>query len=169
MEFDLSALPVTQRKVIPENYMDIMGHMNVMWYIHIFDRGTRKLFDKIGFGEEYVRRTGKGSFALEAHIRYLSEVKLGDAVTVRSRVLARSAKTLHFIHFMIKDHDESLAATIELLGAHADLAQRKVTPFPSEILSRLDPLLEVHQKLPWDAPVSGTMGVRNKSDSQAES
>jgi len=165
MEFDLSPLPVTNHKVIPENYIDIMGHMNVMWYIHIFDIATRNLFNSVGFGEEYVRRTGNGSFALEAHIRYLSEVKLGDAVTVRSRVLAHSAKTLHFMHFMTKDHDESLAATIELLGAHADLSQRKVTPFPPEILSRLDPLLEAHQKLPWEAPLSGTMGVRNKNNS----
>ncbi len=165
MEFDLSPLPVTNHKVIPENYIDIMGHMNVMWYIHIFDIATRNLFNSFGFGEEYVRRTGKGSFALEAHIRYLSEVKLGDAVTVRSRVLAHSAKTLHFMHFMTKDHDETLAATIELLGAHADLAQRKVTPFPPEILSRLDPLLEAHQELPWEAPLSGTMGVRNKNNS----
>jgi acyl-CoA thioester hydrolase len=164
MEFDLSSLPQTNHKVIPAEYIDIMGHMNVMWYIHIFDYGTRNLFDNFGFGEEYIRRTGMGSFALESHIRYLAEVKLGEAVTVRSRVLGRSAKTIHFIHFMVKDQDGSLAATIEVLGAHADLTQRKVTPFPAEVLTRLDALLRVHQGLPWQAPVCGVIGVRNNNN-----
>jgi len=160
MALDLSSLPVTNRKIIPADFIDIMGHMNVMWYIHIFDHGTRNLFNRFGFGEEYIQRTGMGSFALESHIRYLAEVKLGEAVTVRSRVLDRSAKTIHFLHFMTRDHDESLAATIEVLGAHADLTRRKVTPFPPEVLVQLDALLNVHRQLPWQAPVCGFIGVR---------
>jgi len=160
MEFDLSALPVTNRKVIPKHYIDIMGHMNVMWYIHIFDKGTRNLFTSFGFGEEYIRRTGMGSFALESHIRYLAEVKLAESVTVHSRVLARSAKTLHFMHFLTKDHNGTLAATIEMLGAHADLSRRKVTPFPLEVLEKLDELLQNHQQLSWHAPLCGFIGVR---------
>ena len=162
MEYDLSALPVTNCKTIPPEYIDIMGHMNVMWYIHIFDYGTRSLFDSFGFGEEYVRRTGMGSFALDSHIRYLGEVRLGESVTVRSRLLDRSAKTLHFIHFMTRDHDGELSATIEVLAAHADLTLRKVTPFPPEVLAQLDPLLAAHQRLPWDAPLSGCISVRKK-------
>lgn len=160
MALDLSSLPVTNRKIIPVDFIDIMGHMNVMWYIHIFDHGTRNLFNRFGFGEEYIQRTGMGSFALESHIRYLAEVKLGEAVTVRSRVLDRSAKTIHFLHFMTRDDDESLAATIEVLGAHADLTRRKVTPFPPEVLVQLDALLNVHRQLPWQAPVCGFIGVR---------
>lgn len=160
MALDLSSLPVTNRKIIPADFIDIMGHMNVMWYIHIFDHGTRNLFNRFGFGEEYIQRTGMGSFALESYIRYLAEVKLGEAVTVRSRVLDRSAKTIHFLHFMTRDDDESLAATIEVLGAHADLTRRKVTPFPPEVLVQLDALLNVHRQLPWQAPVCGFIGVR---------
>jgi len=162
MEYDLSPLPITNRKTIPPEYIDIMGHMNVMWYIHIFDYGTRSLFDSFGFGEDYVLQTGNGSFALDSHIRYLREVRLNELVTVRSRVLDRSAKTIHFIHFMTRDRDEALAATIEVLGAHADLTQRKVTPFPPQVLARLDPLLAEHQNLPWQAPLSGCLGVRKK-------
>ena len=87
-------------------------------------------------------------------------------MTVRSRALDRSAKTLHFMHFMTRDHDGKMAATIELLGAHADLSQRKVAPFPAEILSKLDRMLDAHRQLPWDAPVVGSMGVRNKNTPQ---
>lgn len=162
MNFDLSSLPVTNHKVIPLDYIDLMGHMNVAWYLHIFDGGTRNLFASFGFGDNYIRRTGMGSFAIELHIRYLSEVKQGDVVMVRSRVLDRSAKTIHFMHYMTRDGDETLAATIEVLAAHADLSQRKVTPFPQEILNQLDLLLEAHKQLSWEAPVCGFIGVRKK-------
>ena len=168
MEFDLSSLPVTNHKIIPEEYIDIMGHMNVMWYIHIFDTGTRNFFQSFGFGEEYVRRTGMGSYALESHIRYQAEVKLGEVVTVRSRVLARSAKTIHYFHFMTRDRDGMLAATVEVLSAHTDLSRRKVTPFQPEILAQLDPLLNAHQQLPWKAPVCGFIGVRNKENPRSK-
>ena len=33
---DLTALPITHRAVIPDDYLDEMGHMNVMWYTHLF-------------------------------------------------------------------------------------------------------------------------------------
>lgn len=160
MGYNLTSLPVTNQKTIPPEYIDIMGHMNVMWYIHIFDYGTRNLFHSFGFGEEYVHQTGMGSFALESHIRYLGEVRLGESVTVRSRLLDRSEKTLHFIHFMTRDSNMELAATVEVLGAHIDLKARKITPFPQVILDRLDPLIAAHQRLNWEAPVCGSIGVR---------
>ncbi|MEJ2757770.1 MAG: thioesterase family protein [Anaerolineales bacterium] len=163
MENHLNDLPNTNQKVIPPEYIDIMGHMNVMWYIHIFDYATRNLFSSFGLSNDYVHRTGMGSFALESHIRYLAEVRLGQSVTVRSRLLARGEKTLHFMHFMLRDHDNALAATIEVVGAHADLTKRAVSPFPKELLQRLDPLLAAHQSLPWEAPVCGCLGIRKRN------
>jgi len=37
---DLSSLPVLHRADIPETYLDEMGHMNVMWYTHLFSEGA---------------------------------------------------------------------------------------------------------------------------------
>lgn len=160
MSLDFSNLPVTNQKTIPPEYIDIMGHMNVMWYTHIFDYATYNLFADFGLGKGYVQQTGMGTFALESHIRYLQEIKLGDSVTIRTRLLDRSDKTLHFIHFMTRDHDDALAATEELIGAHTDLTERKITPFPQQFLNQVDPLLAAHRGLPWQALVSGIIGVR---------
>lgn len=160
MAMNLNDLPLTNQKVIPPEYIDIMGHMNVMWYIHLFDYGTRNLFASFGLSSEYVQRTGLGSFALESHIRYISEVRLDESVSVRSRLLDRSEKTLHLIHFMVHDSSGALAATIEVVGAHADLTKRAIVPFPKEIIQLLDPMLAAHQSLPWEAPVCGHLGVR---------
>src|SRR5450755_4082794 len=106
---DLSALPITYRKLIPENYRDEMGHMNVMWYTHLFSCSFEKFADQFGFNEAYFRAHHAGSFALETHVRYLAEVRIGQHVTVRSRALGRSAKLLHFMHFMTIDESGALA------------------------------------------------------------
>src|SRR4051812_22801694 len=96
----LQALPVTQRALIPESYLDEMGHMNVMWYTHLFSNATGGIFDRIGLTDVYCEANRAGAFALEQHIRYLKEVRAGDRVTVRTRLLGRTAKRMHFMHFL---------------------------------------------------------------------
>lgn len=157
---NFNPLPISHQAVILPEYIDIMDHMNVMWYIHLFDQATRQFFDSFGFGEGYRFDSGNGSFALEQHVRYLAEVREGDTVTIRTRALGRSAKVIHFMHFMIRDRDEALSATGELVGMHADLDARQGTPFPPEIAARFDAILGEHQGLSWQAPVCGAMGVR---------
>lgn len=158
--FDSTSLYTSYQTTIPETFIDIMGHMNVMYYIHIFDKATKQFFGSFGLTEDYVRATNMGSFALEQHIRYLNEVRLGQQITVYTRALGRSSKTIHFIHFMVRDEDGAVAATSELVGAHANLDQRRAAPFPPEFAAGIDRHLAVHSKLDWDPPVCGVMGVR---------
>jgi acyl-CoA thioester hydrolase len=160
--FDPTSLYTSCQITIPEEYIDIMGHMNVMYYIHIFDKATKQFFGTFGLTEEYVRSTNMGSFALEQHIRYLSEVRLGQSLTVYTRALGRSKKAIHFIHFMVRDSDGALAATSELVGAHANLTERRTAPFPPEFAERIDQYLEIHTNLDWDPPVCGVMGVNRR-------
>ena len=86
---DLSALPVTHRAVIPDAYLDEMGHVNVMWYTHLFSQAAWGFFQMVGLTIEYFEANRAGSFALAQHFRYLKEVRLGQHVTLRSRVLGR--------------------------------------------------------------------------------
>src|SRR5262245_39981496 len=110
---DLENLPITLRKEIPENYKDEMGHMNVMWYTHLFSQCFDKFGALWGFNWASWKERGIGSFVLETHIRYLAEVKVGQHVTMRSRALGRSDKRFHYIHFMTNDQTGALAATAE--------------------------------------------------------
>jgi acyl-CoA thioester hydrolase len=157
---DYTKLPITYQATIPEAYIDMMGHVNVMWYTHLFDEAVYTLWGLFGCGMAYYRSSGNGSFALEQHVRYLAELRVGDVVTVRSRALGRSDKTFHFIHFLLKDDERVLAATGEFVGVHIDMKTRRSSPFPDEVLKKLDALLETHQQLDWDAPVCGVMGIK---------
>src|ERR1044071_507298 len=87
---DLTALPITHRAVIPDDYLDVMGHMNVMWYTHLFSLGAWGLFQMVGLNRAYFGANHAGSFALAQHFRYVKEVRAGQHVTIRSRVLGRS-------------------------------------------------------------------------------
>jgi acyl-CoA thioester hydrolase len=157
---NLQDLPITYRDMVRDEHIDLMGHMNVMYYTHFIERATLPLYELFNFGLEYHTHSGFGSFVIEEHTRYLNEVRLGDAITVFSRLIGRGRKTLHYINFMRRDRDGALAATMEKMGIHIDLASRKSAPLPDAMTTAYDALLAEHQSLGWDAPLSGSMGTK---------
>ena len=156
---NLQPLPITYEHTIPESYLDSMGHMNVMWYTHLFSHATGGLFRLVGMNREYFTTQHCGSFALAQFVSYRKEVRVGEQVTLRTRVLARSAKKFHMLHYMTKDSGHVLAATCEFLGAHIDMHTRRTSPLRPEIAAHFDRLLAEHAALGWEAQVSGSMQV----------
>lgn len=156
---NLSPLPLTHRAVIPESYLDEMGHMNVMWYTHLFSESAWGLFQLVGMTGEHFKTHGTGSFALTQHFRYLKEVRHGHHVTLRSRVLGRSAKRWHTMQFMTIDELDVLAATAEVVSTYVDLTIRRSAVMPAEIADAIDRLLVAHARLDWDAPTCGVMNA----------
>jgi acyl-CoA thioester hydrolase len=154
---DLEGLPITYQKEIPENYRDEMGHMNVMWYTHLFSHAFDKFGALWGFNWATWKSQGVGSFVLEAHVRYLAEVKVGQHVTLRSRALGRSAKRFHYMHFMTIDETGAMAATAEQISAHMDMTARRMAPLAPEVAAKFDELVARQNALGWEAPVCGTM------------
>lgn len=150
-------LPATWHAIIPPTYLDEMGHMNVMWYTHLFSEATGGLFDLVGMTREYFEGNHAGSFALEAHVRYLLEVHAGHSVTVYSRLLDRTSKRMHFIHFLIRDDCDKLSATGEFVGTHIDMSTRRSSPFPENVIRLLDQMVNDHRQLDWAPPLCGTM------------
>jgi acyl-CoA thioester hydrolase len=157
MLHELEPLPFTFAAEIPESYLDEMGHMNVMWYTHLFSGATEGLFKLVGLNAAYMEANQAGTFALQQHTRFLREVRVGQRVTLRTRMLGRTSKRFHFIHFMVNEDMRVLAATGESVGAHVDLRVRRMSPMPAAIAAAFDRLIEEHSALPWTAPVCGAM------------
>ena len=154
---DLSVLPVTYQATIPEDYLDVMGHMNVAWYLHLFMRATGGVFNLIGLNTAYMKSQHAGTFALESHVKYLSEVRVDHHVTLRSRFIDRSAKRLQLLHFMQNDDKQDVAATYEVISAHIDMDVRRMAPYPDFISEKFDEVLAEHRALDWAPPVCGSM------------
>lgn len=121
--------------VRPE-WIDYNGHMNVAYYLVAFDNATDALFDALGFDEAWRKRTGRSFFAVEGHIRYLGETKLGQVLEVESLLLAVDAKRIHYFHTMRVQGAPAIAATFESLSLHVDMATRRSAPFSPEDLAR---------------------------------
>jgi acyl-CoA thioester hydrolase len=121
--------------VRPE-WIDYNGHMNVAYYLIAFDNATDVLFDALGFDAAWRARSGRSFFAVEGHIRYLGETKLGQNLAIESRLLAADAKRIHYFHTMRVEGSESIASTFEALSLHVDMATRRSTPFAPEDLAR---------------------------------
>ena len=151
----IEQLPLFHRATIPPDYLDIMGHMNVRWYIALYDEAAWKFFASFGMNEDYYRTEQAGGFALKQFIQYLAEVRVGETVAIRGRVLGRSAKRVHFMLFMVNETTGALASTFEVLGSHADMRIRRTSPYPPAIASQLDAAVALHNALGWDAPVCG--------------
>lgn len=153
----LEQLPLSHRAIVTDGHLDLMGHMNVRHYLGFFDDATWHLFATFGMDHDYYTTSGNGSFALQQFIFYLAEVRADETVAIRSRLHGRSDKRIHFTHFMINETRGKVAATVEMLGSHADLAARRTSAFPASIAANFDALLAEHNRLDWPSPFCGAI------------
>src|ERR1700712_5256039 len=93
--------PEHHDSVQPE-WLDANGHMNLAYYVVVFDRGTDAWLDLAGMGEAY-RALGNTVFAVETHTLYRRELRRSEAMTVRSWLIGADAKRIHLAHEMIAD------------------------------------------------------------------
>ena len=137
----------THAETVRPEWIDYNGHMNVAYYVLVFDHATDVLFDALGLDEAYRARTNHSLFAVEQHILYEGEVGLGAPLRVESRVLGVDGKRLHFGHEMFHATEGRRAATIELMAVHIDLGIRRTAPFPPERRRVLDIAAAAHARL----------------------
>jgi len=159
----LASLPAVYRAVIPPAYEDRQGHMNMRWYLALYDEAGDAMYPMIGLTSEYFAASGTGGFDLEHHLWYPAEVLIGDTVVIRVRMLARSSKLFHYMMFMVNETGGVLSSLFECVHAHADLGIRRTAPFPSEVAAQIDALIAEHCALTWPAPVSRSMGLKAAS------
>ena len=155
------ALSPHREKVRPE-WVDYNGHMNVAYYVMVFDHGTDRLLDHLGLGRDYRDAGGRSVFVVEAHVTYDSELRAGDEVAVSSRALGRDDKRLHVFHEMRRADDGTLAATNELLFLHVDTKTRRAMPFPDAAGARIDSLIRAQSGLPVPDRAGRAIGLRAK-------
>jgi acyl-CoA thioester hydrolase len=155
----ITALDPIYRVTIPPEYQDENGHMNVRWYLHIFDDAGYQMVASMGLTPEFHEKYGTGGFDLEHHIHYLNEVHIGDEVVVYLRLINRSAKRIHYLMFMVNETRGTLASIFECVNSFADLKARRTAPYPDEIAAKIDGLLARHQALEWQAPVCGVISA----------
>jgi acyl-CoA thioester hydrolase len=151
--------PVCLRATVPEAYRDSNGHMNVRWYIALFDDAGDTLHDWMGVTAAYHAAHGSGTMDLEYHVNFIGEVLPGEDVAIYVRLVAWSAKRLHYVMFMVNDTRKKLAATLECINGFVDLRSRRTAAWPAEVAAKLAVAVAADGELDWAAPLSGAMRV----------
>ncbi|MBK8175046.1 MAG: thioesterase family protein [Rhodospirillales bacterium] len=138
------------REPVRAEWVDYNGHMNVAYYVLVFDHATDAVLDQLGLGESYRSDTGCSVFVGEMHVTYRREVLLGDEMIVSSRVMAHDAKRVVLYHQMACPRVGDGVAGNEVLCVHVDLATRRTAPWPATHLTRLAAAVagQAHQPRP---------------------
>lgn len=134
-------------EVLPQ-WIDANGHLNLAYYVVLFDYATDALFDAIDIGLRYKEATNHGTFAVEMHNLYERELLVGERVRVATQILGSDSKRLHLAHEMFSLASRQRAATQELMYLHIDLAARRVVPWTAAARERLAAAAAAHSRLP---------------------
>ena len=135
---------LTKQKIKKE-WTDYNGHMNVAYYVLIFDQyGSEELMTLFRMGEESAKTTKKSTMVVESHITYNQEVQEGDEVDVNLIFCDHDKKRILYKLEMV--HRKNIASTIEALSLYVDLAERKVSEFEKEKVQIMDEYISKHKE-----------------------
>ena len=124
---------------IKKEWTDYNGHMNVAYYVLIFDLNAAELLmNKFNMGEKSAKETNKSTMVVESHITYNQELLEGDEVDLNLIYFNHDKKRLQYKFEMIHKTKNYLASTIEILALYVDLNKRKVTEFEDEKVKLMD-------------------------------
>tara|TARA_Y100001970_G_C13658868_1_gene567308 strand:+ start:82 stop:549 length:468 start_codon:yes stop_codon:yes gene_type:complete len=128
---------LTTKKIIKE-WTDYNNHMNLSYYILVFDLAAEAMLSKFQMGEHSAKTTKKSTMVVETHTTYNNEVKEGDDVDVFLSHLDHDKKRIHYKLEMYDKNKNILSATTEVLSLYIDLNVRKVAEFEEEKKAIMD-------------------------------
>jgi acyl-CoA thioester hydrolase len=114
---------------VKSEWTDYNGHMNLAFYIHLFDSAWEVLLQKFNIGEDAAKIEKRTTFAVESHTTYDMEFKVGDEVDINLLFIDFDKKRIVYKLEMIHKSEKYLAATTEVCSLYVDLNSRKVTEF----------------------------------------
>lgn len=152
-------LPELVRVVVPREWEDLNGHVNVQHHLTMYNLTTDPLLEQLGISEDWVRTERCGLFDLEHHIWYLNEVHVGDEISLHLRMTARNTKRVLGAVYLLNVTRDALASVIEFVSAAADLDARRTMPLPPVIAERIDDAIGACARLDWAAPASGAIAI----------
>lgn len=155
---DVLGLPIVLETVVTSEYEDANGHLNVTGYLALHDRAGWLWLQPLGIDPSSPARP-RGLMDLEHHLRYLSEVHVGDEVAIHAQLLERSERRVHGILYLVNHSREQLANTLEFVSVHVDLERRRAAPFDADVAAALDDQV-AGAKRTWAPPMCGAMGLR---------
>ena len=132
-------------QIIKKEWTDYNNHMNMAYYVLVFDQIWEKILGKFKMGEQSAKTTNMSTMVVETHTTYNNEVKEGDEVEINLTFFDHDKKRLHFKMEMIEKSSKKLSATLEMLSLYIDLNKRKVAEFEDEKVKLMDNFINLNK------------------------
>jgi acyl-CoA thioester hydrolase len=147
------------RDVVRPEWIDHNRHMNMGYYLVVFDWATDEFLAWVGLDRAHRRARGVTTFCLEAHVTYHREVRAGDPLRFTTLLLGHDAKRIHYFHEMRHATEGYLAATNELVSLHVSETTRRGAPMAPEVQARLGAIQAAHDALPRPPQAGRRIGL----------
>jgi acyl-CoA thioester hydrolase len=147
------------RDVVRPEWIDHNRHMNMGYYLLVFDLATDAWLSWVGLDLAHRDAHEVTTFCLEAHVTYHREVREGDPLRFTTRLLDHDAKRIHYFHEMYHAREGYLAATNELMTLHVSRHTRRASPMAASIQQRLARIQSAHAHLPRPAQAGRRIGL----------
>ena len=132
-------------QIIKKEWTDYNNHMNMAFYVLVFDRVWENVLDKFKMGENSAKTTKRSTMVVETHTTYNNEVKEGEEVEINLTFFDHDKKRLHFKLEMIEKSSKKLSATIEMLSLYINLNLRKVSEFEEDKIKIMDDFINLNK------------------------
>jgi len=148
---------------IEPQWIDYNGHLNLAYYNVLFDRAVDEVYELVGLGPSYLERHKYSTMVVEAHVRYLRELRLEDPVRVTVQLLDYDTKRIHLFEELRHATKGWLSATSENMTLSVDMTAKKVAPFHYSVLRGLERLNKAHTALPRPEAAGRSIRMPRKS------
>ena len=132
-------------QIIKKEWTDYNNHMNMAYYVLVFDQLWEIVLAKFKMGEVSAKTTQMSTMVVETHTTYNNEVKEGEEVEINLTFFDHDKKRLHFKMEMIEKSSRKLSATLEMLSLYIDLNKRKVSEFEEEKIKVMDDFINTNK------------------------
>ncbi|MDA8690880.1 thioesterase family protein [Candidatus Pelagibacter bacterium] len=132
-------------QIIKKEWTDYNNHMNMAYYVLVFDQIWEIILEKFKMGEQSAKTTNMSTMVVETHTTYNNEVKEGDEVDINLTFFDHDKKRLHFKMEMIEKSSKKLSATLEMLSLYIDLNKRRVVEFEDEKVKLMDNFIDMNK------------------------
>jgi len=152
--------PVLLEKKVRRKWIDFNGHMNVAYYILLFDQAFNLFLDQHDLGQEYAEASNNSMFTLENHITYQHEVLHKDQLQIHFQLVDMDSKFIHYFLRLIHKEKQYLAASMEQISLHVDMNSRRPKRFLPATYDKLRATYADHKQYPTPRELGRSIGIR---------
>lgn len=156
----IAALPAFAEQPVPMAFEDSNGFLNVRHYLGIGSEGLDESLYDVGILQNWPLVSGHASLSAEHHVTYLHELRTGDQMSVRVRLVGRSERAAHAVVYILDDTRGRVACVFEEIFLCVRLEDRRTAPWPAEVAAGLDARVAEQGTIGWEPALSGTLGLR---------